>query len=136
MKSNFVIPLVVFLSVCLGIGGSVASHGVADLEKQDSTISVIAYFCKNDTMKYVRTKTSFTVDVADTSAVDTAYCEEFMIIVRDSTADGNFTLSEGDHGYLIYNYKLEWQDRMYVRPIPDTAFTLNPELGQNYGWDE
>ncbi len=88
MKSNFVIPLVVFLSVCLGIGGSVASHGVADLEKQDSTISVIAYFCKNDTMKYVRTKTSFTVDVADTSAVDTAYCEEFMIIVRDSTADG------------------------------------------------
>lgn len=56
--------------------------------------------------------------------------------IGDSTADGNFTLSEGDHGYLIYNYKLEWQDRMYVRPIPDTAFTLNPELGQNYGWDE
>ena len=56
--------------------------------------------------------------------------------IGTSTADGNFTLSDGDHGYLIYNYQLEWQDRMYVRPIPNTAFTLNPELGQNYGWDE
>lgn len=88
MKSNFVIPLVVFLSVCLGIGGSVASYGVADLEKQDSTISVIAYFCKNDTMKYVRTKTSFTVDDGDTLSSDTAFREEFMIVVLDSTAKG------------------------------------------------
>ena len=53
-----------------------------------------------------------------------------------STADQNITLSEGDHGYLIYNYKLEWNDRNYVRPIPATASTKNPNLGQNYGWED
>lgn len=56
--------------------------------------------------------------------------------IGTSIADGNFTLSEGDHGYLIYNYKLQWEDYMYVHPIPVTALTLNPALGQNYGWDE
>ncbi len=54
--------------------------------------------------------------------------------IGTSTADGNFSLSGTDSGYLIYNYQLEWDDRMYVKPIPDTALTLNPELKQNYGW--
>lgn len=54
--------------------------------------------------------------------------------IGTSTSNGNFSLSEGDHGYLIYNYKLEWQDRMYVKPIPDSALTLNENLEQNYGW--
>ena len=88
MKSNFVIPLVVFLSVCLGIGGSVASHGVKDLDVQDSTIAVVAYFWKGDTMKYVRTQTALTVDDGDTLASDTTFSEEFMIVVLDSTAKG------------------------------------------------
>lgn len=88
MKSNFVIPLVVFLSVCLGIGGSVASHGVKDLDVQDSTIAVVAYFWKGDTMKYVRTQTALTVDDGDTLASDTTSSEEFMIVVLDSTAKG------------------------------------------------
>lgn len=57
--------------------------------------------------------------------------------VGTSTADQNFSLSDGDHGYLIYNYKLEWDDnKHYVHPIPTTAYTLNPELGQNHGWEE
>ena len=88
MKSNFVIPLVVFLSVCLGIGGSVASHGVKDLDVQDSTIAVVANFWKGDTMKYVRTNTALTVDDGDTLSSDTTFSEEFMIVVRDSTAKG------------------------------------------------
>lgn len=88
MKSNFVIPLVVFLSVCLGIGGSVASYGVKDLDVQDSTIAVVAYFWKGDTMKYVRTQTALTVDDGDTLASDTTFSEEFMIVVLDSTAKG------------------------------------------------
>ena len=88
MKSNFVIPLVVFLSVCLGIGGSVASHGVKDLDVQDSTIAVVAKFWKGDTMKYVRTQTALTVDDGDTLASDTTSSEEFMIVVLDSTAKG------------------------------------------------
>lgn len=56
--------------------------------------------------------------------------------IGTSTADGNFSLSGENSGYLIYNYKLEWLDRMYVKPIPDSALTLNAELGQNYGWEE
>ncbi len=52
----------------------------------------------------------------------------------DSKADHNWTLSEGDSGYLIYHKELLWQERMYIRPIPTTANTKNPELGQNFGW--
>lgn len=48
--------------------------------------------------------------------------------------DGNFTLSEGDYGYLIYNYKLQWDDKMYLSPIPVEASNVNPNLGQNEGW--
>lgn len=54
--------------------------------------------------------------------------------IGTSTANSNFSLSEGNHGYLIYNYKLEWQDKMYLKPIPDAALTMNEALGQNYGW--
>ena len=48
--------------------------------------------------------------------------------------DKNHTLSHGDHGYLIYNYRLQWDDRMYLYPIPVTAANVNPNLGQNEGW--
>lgn len=48
----------------------------------------------------------------------------------------NWTLAPAGKGYyLIYNYKLDWQDYMYARPIPVSATNLNPKLGQNYGWD-
>ena len=49
-------------------------------------------------------------------------------------SDMNWTLSEGSYGYLIYNYELEWDDKMYLYPIPLTAINVNPELGQNEGW--
>lgn len=51
-----------------------------------------------------------------------------------TVADGAWTLSEGDHGYLIYNYDLHWEDKMYLHPIPQTAKNVNPALGQNDGW--
>lgn len=54
--------------------------------------------------------------------------------VSNKTSDTNYSFSEGDHGYIIYNYKLEWNDRMYVHPIPDSAVTLNENLGQNPHW--
>lgn len=44
-------------------------------------------------------------------------------------------LSEGDHGYLVYVYALAWEAKKYCRPIPLAAYTINPALGQNYGWD-
>ena len=54
--------------------------------------------------------------------------------ISSSDADKNFTLSNGSYGYLLYNYELEWDDKMYLYPIPTTASNVNPNLGQNDGW--
>lgn len=54
--------------------------------------------------------------------------------ISNKTSDQNYSFSETTHGYIIYNYKLEWNDRMYVHPIPDSAVTLNENLGQNPHW--
>ena len=35
--------------------------------------------------------------------------------------------------YPIF-YDLEWDDMMYTHPIPQDALNVNPELGQNEGW--
>ena len=51
-----------------------------------------------------------------------------------SGADGTWTLSEGSYGYLIYHYKVVWDDMMYTHPIPIAALNVNPNLGQNEGW--
>lgn len=40
-----------------------------------------------------------------------------------------------EDGYLVYKYNLQWDDKMYCRPIPTTALTLNPKIGQNNGWN-
>lgn len=41
----------------------------------------------------------------------------------------------GNGYYLMYNYKLKWEDRMYCRPLPTEAKAKNPNLGENYGWE-
>lgn len=48
---------------------------------------------------------------------------------------GNWSLSNGTYGYLIYHYDLVWDDMMYTKPIPSKALSVNPALGQNYGWE-
>ncbi len=50
-------------------------------------------------------------------------------------SDGNWSLSNGTYGYLIYHYKMVWDDMMYTNPIPTTAISVNPNLGQNDGWE-
>lgn len=61
---------------------------------------------------------------------------EYSYPISDAN-DLNWTLEKSGNGYLlVYNYKLVWEDRMYVRPIPQAATNLNPKLGQNYGWGE
>ena len=58
----------------------------------------------------------------------------YPVKAKASCVNTDWFLTEGDHGFLVYNYALEWEDRMYVRPIPQTATTINPNLGENYGW--
>ncbi len=51
-----------------------------------------------------------------------------------SAVSQGFTLTDGDSGYLLYHYNVTWEDKMYVMPIPTTAINVNPNLGQNEGW--
>ena len=55
--------------------------------------------------------------------------------IANTGADSSFSLTEGDYGYLVYNYRLEWDDCMYLSPIPESALKVNPNLGQNHGWE-
>ncbi len=51
---------------------------------------------------------------------------------------GNIKLSEGDSGHLIWAWGVnrKWEDKKYLRPIPESATVLNPNLlPQNKGWD-
>lgn len=50
----------------------------------------------------------------------------------------NIKLSEEDHGHLIWAWGIrrKWEDKKYLRPIPQSAITLNPNLlPQNEGWE-
>ncbi len=50
----------------------------------------------------------------------------------------NIKLSEGTKGHLIWAWGIErqWEDKKYLRPIPESAVLLNPNLlPQNDGWE-
>ncbi len=51
-----------------------------------------------------------------------------------SAVSQGMTLSEGTYGYVQYHYDVWWHDKMYLKPIPTTALNVNPDLGQNNGW--
>ena len=59
----------------------------AQQESQDSTINVIAYFCKNDTLGYDFQHVKMKIVDNDTT-VNYYYNSEFQLIVRDSTSQG------------------------------------------------
>ncbi len=54
--------------------------------------------------------------------------------ITNSATNSNFNLSNGTYGYLLYNYELEWDDKMYLHPVPTKAINVNPNLYQNEGW--
>lgn len=47
-------------------------------------------------------------------------------------------LSDGNKGYIIpftkYYKTYKWEEKKYVRPIPNVSVTMNDKLGQNAGW--
>ena len=59
----------------------------AEQVSQDSTINIIAYFCKNDTLEYVYHDYKAKVEKNDTT-VKHHIVDQFQLIVRDSTANG------------------------------------------------
>lgn len=54
--------------------------------------------------------------------------------LNNGGGDKTHYLSNGTYGYLIYNYALSWDDKMYLTPIPVNASNVNPNIGQNEGW--
>lgn len=54
--------------------------------------------------------------------------------IANSGANNTWSLTDKTSGYLIYHYGLQWDDKMYLSPIPASALVENPKLGQNYGW--
>lgn len=58
----------------------------------------------------------------------------YPIKSASSAVNGDWYFSEGDHGYVVYKYGLHWENKMYCRPIPQVALTLNSNLEQNSGW--
>lgn len=88
MKSKILSVLFVsaYVCCCLADNGMVNAANTAG--SQDSTISVIGWFCKNDTMKYRRTQSEYSVENGDTVKKKRGTVEEFMIVVKDSTEKG------------------------------------------------
>lgn len=65
--------------------------------------------------------------------VSSANTSETNYKISSEVSQG-FTLSEGTYGYLMYHYNVWWDDKMYLYPIPTTAINVNPNIGQNEGW--
>lgn len=80
------ILLIVFLAV---MGMSAQAQGVTlqNQEEEDSTIAIIGYFCKNDSMTYRHIQGKEKIVGNDTTSMN-EIAEEFMIVVTDSTSDG------------------------------------------------
>ena len=64
-----------------------AQNLMLDTEVADTSIAVIGYFCKNDSMMFRKTYSKIKVEKGDT-IVDDAYTEDFLIVVTDSTSTG------------------------------------------------
>lgn len=63
------------------------------------------------------------------------YDEKTSLKITTGTADQSFRLTDGNSGYLVYNYQRKWEEKKYLRPIPTTALLRNENLGQNVLWE-
>lgn len=72
----------------------------------------------------------YTFEPKADDVLNTTTC--YPISTKANAKDSDWYIEDG---YLIYKYELNWEDKMYCRPIPVTATNLNADLGQNYGWN-
>lgn len=78
-------------------------------------------------------KETYTFESAKGGAVNSTTC--YPIKDEADAVNTDWFFSEGDHGYLVYKYALKWEPRKYCRPIPLSAYNVNPKLGQNKDWE-
>lgn len=76
------------LFTMLLLSATMASAQTTLLDEEDTEqVEVLGYFCKNDTMKYLRHDISYQIENNDT-IITSDVEEEFMIVVTDSTENG------------------------------------------------
>lgn len=56
------------------------------------------------------------------------------IPISSSQADQTFSINSDNN--LVWNYRRVWSQYKYLRPIPTDAITRNPNLTQNYLWED
>lgn len=74
----------------------------------------------------------YTIEKASEDALNSTTC--YPVKDKADAKNTDWFLTEGSSGFLVYKYDLKWEDKMYCRPIPLTAKTANPALGENFGW--
>ena len=57
---------------------------------------------------------------------------EHSIAISNTGANQTFSLNAA--GNIVWEYKRTWGEKKYLRPIPQTAITRNPNLEQNALW--
>ena len=57
---------------------------------------------------------------------------EHSIAISNTGANQTFSLN--DEGNIVWEYRRVWSEKKYLRPIPLTAITRNPNLEQNALW--
>ena len=57
---------------------------------------------------------------------------EHSIAISNTGANQTFSLTAA--GNIVWEYKRTWGEKKYLRPIPQTAITRNPNLEQNALW--
>ncbi len=59
---------------------------------------------------------------------------EYNFVIKENGGQQSLSLSEGDHGYMIFHYPLEWDAKKYLHPIGQDVLVKNEFITQNYGW--
>lgn len=59
---------------------------------------------------------------------------EFNFSITTGGGQQSLSLSEGDHGYMIFHYPLAWDVKKYLYPVSVNVITKNENIIQNYEW--
>lgn len=113
MKKTFSIILLTIMSMTV----KAQMKTLQNNEQEDSTISVVGYFCKNDTMVYQRTQGKMKIVGNDTTQLG-EITEKFMVAVTDSTPNGykmeitpmSFEIKNKGNDYKTRMAALLWDD--------------------------
>ncbi len=118
MKKTLILLLIAVPALLVHAQGTTLQNQ----EEEDSTIAVIAYFCKNDTMTYRRVQGKEKIIGNDTTSMS-ELTENFMIVVTDSTSKGykmelipvSYEMKGGANNWESRMASLLWKDMKNMR---------------------